>query len=420
MNSHVSGNSSPLVKRRGFIGTVAGGLVAGVGRVASAQQAGNTVVSEVPTSPGPLMRTPAVLMAPRHDGVEVVWAVSKLSRGKVEWKNDSGGSGVAGADHFGFVPQGDEILRVRLDGMQPGTTYQIRAITESADGKDHEASPWKKFRTLDPAASSSSFVVWNDTHQNEETIRKLHAVTPPADFLLWNGDTCNNWDDEAWLIPTLLQPAGQDVSTERPLFLVWGNHDVRGKWAFKVPEMVATPEGRPYYAFRNGPLAVICLHTGEDKPDSHPSFGGRVAFDILRRQQAEWLKETIARPEFRDAPYRIVFCHIPLRWTEEADVSSADYGSGSYDSFSRASRAVWHDSLAAWKTQVVISGHTHSSAWLPATAEFPYAQLVGGGPKTDAATWIEGQASPSSLLIVMKNLAGEIVEHVEFPALAKI
>ncbi|MES2922006.1 MAG: hypothetical protein V4819_10680, partial [Verrucomicrobiota bacterium] len=198
MNTHNSGGSSSFVGRRGFIGTITGGLVAGAAGVASAEQPG------VPASPGPLMRTPAVLMAPRQNGIEVVWAVSRLSRGKVEWKNDAGAAGMAGADHFGLVPQGDEILRVRLEGLQPGTIYQLRAITESADGKERETGPWKKFRTLDPTASTSSFVVWNDTHQNDETIRKLHAVTPAADFLLWNGDTCNDWHNEDWLVPTLL------------------------------------------------------------------------------------------------------------------------------------------------------------------------------------------------------------------------
>lgn len=32
--------------------------------------------------------------------------------------------------------------------------------------------------------------MWNDTHENHETIRRLHEVTQPADFLLWSGDTC--------------------------------------------------------------------------------------------------------------------------------------------------------------------------------------------------------------------------------------
>ena len=219
---------------------------------------------------------------PRYQSTVLRIPVSKLSRGRVEWKGEDGSIGTAAADRFGFVPQGEEILRVKIDGLKAGGKYLLRAITESADGKDRADSEWKKFRTLDPAAKETNFVIWNDTHQNAETLKKLHAATPGGDFLLWNGDTCNDWHQEDWLVPTLLHPAGQDVSDDRPLLRVWGNHDVRGKWAYKVPEMVATPEGRPFCAFRRGPVAVICLHTGEDKPDHHPSFGGRVAFEELR------------------------------------------------------------------------------------------------------------------------------------------
>jgi hypothetical protein len=390
------------MKRRGFLGKVTGGAMAGAAGVAPAQEAA--------AEPLPLVKTPAVVMAPRADGVEVVWAVSKLARGHVEWKGEDGSSGTAGADRFGFVPQGDEILRVKVSGLKPGGRYALRAITDSSDGKERVEGPWKKFRTLDPVAKESSFVIWNDTHQNEETIKRLHAVTPPGDFLLWNGDTCNDWHQEDWLVPTLLHPAGQDVSAERPMLLVWGNHDVRGKWAFKVPELIATPDGRPFYAFRSGPVAVLCLHTGEDKPDNHPGFGGRVAFDLLRREQAEWIKQVTALPEFRDAPYRVVFCHIPLRWTEE--VADAGYEKGGYDAFSRFSRDAWHDALVAWKTQIIISGHTHSPAWIEPNAEFPYGQLVGGGPQPARATWTQAKADADSLAFVMKDLNGKVIHEV--------
>lgn len=396
------------MKRRDFLGKAVGGAVVGAAGISPAQDAVATA---------PLVRTPAVVMAPRHDGVEVVWAVSRLAKGRVEWKGEDGSTGTAAADRFGMVPQGDEILRVRIDGLKAGGNYQLRALTESADGKERHESAWKKFRTLDPQAQATEFVVWNDTHQNAATIEKLHALTPRGDFLLWNGDTCNDWHQEDWLVPTLLHPAGQDVSDGRPLLLVWGNHDVRGKWAYKLPELVATPDGRPFYAFRSGPVAVICLHTGEDKPDDHPSFGGRVAFEALRKEQGEWLKEIITRPEFRDAPYRVVFCHIPLRWKKERVIRHEDYGNGNYDSFSRASREVWHDALVAWKTQIIVSGHMHEAAWLPGTTEFPYGQLVGGGPRLENATWIEGKADAASLRFVMKGLDEKVIETVEFKPL---
>jgi len=357
-------------------------------------------------------------MAPRTDGIEVVWAVAALARGWVEWSDSEGNTGTANVDRYGLRPQGDEILRVRLDGLKPGAEYEVRAITESSDQKTREESPWKKFRTLDPSSSESSFVVWNDTHENKETLQRLHKATPQGDFLIWNGDVCNDWHKEEWLVPTLLNPAGQDVSKGRPLLIVWGNHDVRGQWAYRVPEMVATPNGRPFYAFRNGPIAVICLHTGEDKPDAHPSFRGRVAFEQLRAEQAAFLEEVIARPEFRDAPHRVVCCHIPLRWKKERVVDEEGYKKGAYDSYSKMSRDHWHDALVKWKAQVILSGHMHQTANIPANDNFPYAQIVGGGPQPDRATFMEVKANQKELSVLVKNLDGEVVEEASFPALS--
>lgn len=369
--------------------------------------------SDLPKN-GPLLVTPAMVMAPRTDGVEIVWAVSRLARGRVEWREKGGAVHTCAADDFGFMPQGDSVMRVRLDQLQPGKFYEVRVVVEAGDGeKAREETPWKSFRTLDPSAASARFVVWNDTHENAETIRRLHEATPAADFLLWNGDTCNNWNKESWLIPTLLHPAGQDISADRPLLLTMGNHDVRGIWAFKVKEMVAMPQGRPFYAFRNGPVAFISLHTGEDKPDNHPSFGGRVAFEPLRREQAEWLKKVTEQPEIRDAPHKVVFCHIPLRWKKEA--ASVDYTKGEFDHFSRESRALWHDALVKWGAQIVVSGHTHEDAWLPADEKFPYGQLVSGGPKPDAARWIEGNADADGLKFVMRDLSGQVTREITIP-----
>lgn len=373
-----------------------------------------------PTSPEsiaaatPLVRTPLVVMAPRSDGFEAVWAVSRLARGHLEWQGDDGVSHTVASDPFGFVPQSNNVLRVRLTGLRAGATYRVRAHTFAAGESEAVISPWKSVRTLDAHAASSRFVMWNDTHQNDESLRALHAATPAADFLLWNGDTCNDWKSEDLLVPVLLNPGGCDITADRPLLLTFGNHDVRGAHAFRMPELIATPQGRPFYAFRSGPVAVICLHTGEDKPDNHPSFQGRVAFDALRAEQAAWLAETIRRPDLRDAPYRVVFCHIPLRWTDE---SPQDYANRGYDRHSGRSRAAWHDSLVAWKAQIILSGHTHQPAWLPPTDAFPYGQLIGGGPQPARATWTEAVANAAELRFEMRTLDGQVVHRVSLPPL---
>ncbi len=366
---------------------------------------------------GALTLTPPVVMAPRHDGADLVWAVGRLARGWVEWKAESGESGQAHTTPDGFFPQASRVMKVPLRDLPPGKEYQVRAITEAIDGPPERVeSEWKTFRTLDPGAEATRFAVWNDTHQRDETIRELHRITPASDFLLWNGDTCNDWKSEDLLIPTLLHPGGTDFSHQRPVLLTMGNHDVRGKYGYQVPETISTPGQRPYYAFRSGPVAVVCLHTGEDKPDDHPSFQGRASFQRLRERQSEWLGRVVRRPAFRDAPYRVVFCHIPLRLDEEPE--TLDYANGDYDHYARSSRDLWHDSLVTWKAQVVISGHTHQQAYLEPTDAFPYAQLIGGGPQPERARWIEGVADHGQLTLTTRNLQDETTHQVSFPPLA--
>lgn len=405
-----------MIKRRAFLASCATTAVGGLA-LATDDAAAHPGTTEQPQD-GPLLATSASAWAPRADGVEIVWAVSRLARGRVEVRAPSGEVATYAADDFGFVPQSGNVMRVRLDGLAPGTPYQWRVVVDAVDGdSSREESPWRSFRTLDPGAASTTFCVWNDTHENHETIRRLQEVTPGADFLLWNGDTCNDWHEEGWLVPTLLAPAGLDISAGHPVLLTLGNHDVRGKFAFRVRDHVAMPENRPYYAFRSGPVAVIGLTTGEDKPDDHPSFEGRVAFQQLREEQAAWLERTIARPEIAAAPYRVVFCHIPLRWIEEPE--EVDYAGTGFDRYARSSRDLWHDALVAWGAQVVISGHTHRPASIPASEAFPYAQVIGGGPQPDRATWMECAADDESLRVqVRRSDSGEIVHTATFPKLA--
>jgi len=395
-------------KRRGFLATAFGGVAVGGLASKAKGQGGSGATTGLVTSP-------PVVMAPRGDGVEIAWSVSRLSLGWVELKTAEGTKYLA-QDGWGFMPQGEKVLRARLDGLKPGTFYRYRVVTEAAEGSALRVeSEWREFRTLDPGSSSSRFVVWNDTHDNGETLKALDAATPAADFLLWNGDANKNkWTSEELIVPTLLNPGGTDFTAKRPLAFSWGNHDVRGEYGFQVSDYIAMPEGRPYYAMRSGPLAAVVLNTGEDKADEHPSFKGRVAFDALRREQVVWFeREVLGRPEFRDAPYRVVFCHLPLRWVDDGRQRT-------FDIFSARSQVLWHEMLVKWGTQVVISGHIHRAGKIEANAEFPYAQITGGGPTLDQATWIDGEADSKCLRLKVNALTGETRIEMEFPPIVNL
>ncbi len=373
------------------------------------------LVPPAPEIPPPLVLTPPATMAPRPDGAELVWGVSRHARGWVELQDEAGVLHPQGSTAFGYTPQSERALRVRLDGLTPGKSYTYRIVTQAmGNPAATQVGEWRRLRTLDPKAQETRFAVWNDTHLHDPTLRQLYQSTPDVDFLVWNGDICNQWDQEALLIPALLHPGGTDFTARAPLCFVWGNHDLRGAHGFRLADYVATPSNRSYYAFRSGPVAVVCLNTGEDKADDHPSFAGRVACQPLRQAQAAWLREhVLTTPELRDAPYRIAFCHIPLRWKDESLASNQDY-----DNYSRRSRDLWHDALVQWGTQVVISGHTHEPHWMPPSAAFPYAQWTGGGPGLEEATLLSGHADPTRLQLSLRTLDGRLSQQQELRPLS--
>lgn len=372
-----------------------------------------------------LVASPPALLAPSQSSVTIVWAVNALCLGRVTIgeMNADGTEGPALINSqqptdFGFQTSGETVLKVVVAGLKPNVTYWYATVTEALEpplkGKVETS---EKFRFHLPGADQKelSFVVWNDTHDAAPTLKKLHQQTRERkpDFMLWNGDISNNVDRQAQLTPLYLAPAGGlPFAAETVCYHSRGNHDVRGLRAPLLSNYLAFPGDKPYFSFRLGPLAAIVLDTGEDKPDNHPFFKGMAAFQPLREEQAAWLKEEINKPHLKDAPFRVVFCHIPLRWTNEKQV--AESGPNGYDWVSLRSRALWHDSLVAWGTQVVISGHTHAWTYLEPAANFPYAQLIGGGPKAAEGILIHGKATPDKLAITLTDLQDKVVKELAY------
>ena len=76
----------------------------------------------------------------------------------------------------------------------------------------------------------------------------------------------------------------------------------------------------------------------------------------------------------------------------------------------------------AWGAQLVVSGHTHEPALLAPDGDFPYCQLVAGGPDRDpsspeAATWTEAVAEASGLLVTTRDLDGAVVSQTRLSPL---
>ena len=172
------------------------------------------------------------------------------------------------------------------------------------------------------------------------------------------------------------------------------------------PEAAAAAGGDPWcFARRLGPVALIGLDTGEDKPDRREVFGGLAAFEPWREAQGRWLARALTREAIATAPHLVVACHIPLRGLPGQNDGQSDEG---YASYSGQGAACWLPALQRGGCAVVLSGHTHRHRIDPADGGLPL-QVVGGGPQPDRATLILLEADPQRLRITVEDLAGNLL-----------
>ncbi len=381
----------------------------------------------------PLIISPPVVQHPQADGFSVHFAVSSLATGWVEWgwsadKLDQ----VAIAAQHGLVQASDLALgiQVRLGEPVPaGKPIYYRVVAQPLAYKNAyqlvrgESVAGQVQRLSLPSASAEqiTIAIVNDTHEHQATIDALHqrveALAP--DVLLWNGDTCNDFDAKDDPMQIVLNP-GRNVAkgwaTERPLLFVPGNHDVRGQ---RARELTAGLSGwpnqsdAPYnFALRLGPIALVGLDTGEDKPDAHPVFAGTAAYEPYREHQAAWLKKAIAEPEIAEAPLRLAVCHIPLRGLPGHNDGTTLEGHAYYCGMGAK---LWLPILREAGFKAVISGHMHQHRIDDPTDTEPIMQVVGGGPRPEGATLMILRAEGDKVELRVEDLTGKTLHQREWP-----
>jgi hypothetical protein len=373
---------------------------------------------------GPVFAGSPVVSGPAADAICILQPVQRLATGYLEFAVEDGPWQRADGGHAGLLPLSEHVMKFRLPPLPPGKRVKYRIVARAAGwvkvkqfhhGEFKAGAPQtsdeRSFRTLDPAAEKTTFAVWNDTHENPETLKALDTLTNALqpDFMLWNGDQSNDVHFERDMAGQFLTPAGLAIADRWPLAYVRGNHDVRGPAALALPDFTGTPDDRYYYGFRSGPLAAIVMDTGEDKPDDSPYLSGMGAFQKMQREQAEWLREFVKAPWFREAPHKVLFCHIPL-WFDHPKIPNKRFKGAAF------CRDLWLPALMEAGVNLVISGHTHDYLWMPVKEGQPLAQLIGGAPQPKFATFIQGTATRESLSLKMTKLDGTVLNDITLPA----
>ena len=218
----------------------------------------------------------------------------------------------------------DTFHDVRITGLEPGVKYRYRIMSkavindESAYHTDYTelvnlpVAGESAVTTLDPKANSCRFTMLNDIHADDDKYKALTKGlgADDMDFFVLAGDIMSYINDVDAMVGHVYGPVPELVANV-PTFYTRGNHETRGKYAYLFQKYNPTNSGDTYFMLRQGPVAVVVLDAGEDKPDGNKEYSGAVDFDLFRQQQVEWLKEAVRDPLFAKAPVKVAIMHIP-------------------------------------------------------------------------------------------------------------
>lgn len=219
-----------------------------------------------------------------------------------------------------------KLHRITVSGLTPATSYRYRIFSKNVKreeayyveyGRTVSSKVFRakqyKFKTLDKSMNSISFSVLNDIHSNNELLKKLIDKSRPfnPDFYVLNGDMTSYMSSEEQLLGGFVDTCVKEFATEKPFYMVRGNHETRGTFSDKYIDYFPTTTNNPYYSFKQGPCYFVVLDGGEDKPDSDIEYSGLADFDHYRNSELEWLKTIVNSRDFIQARYRIVFLHVP-------------------------------------------------------------------------------------------------------------
>ena len=213
---------------------------------------------------------------------------------------------------------------VTLEGFTPGQVVRYRVCGVNLKDDSNARNPkfgdtyegeWHSIKTLDPAAPTCRFSVFNDIHMRTAKYSALaHQVDSAAtDFLFLNGDivSAGNYELDT-LVHYAIKPLG-NLPAGLPLLFARGNHEGRGNNVKLVADVFRNISPAPfYYTFRQGPVAFIVFDAGETGKQRSILYSGHDVYEEYLKEQIEWAPKAMAEPEFRDAPVKVCLLHVPM------------------------------------------------------------------------------------------------------------
>lgn len=356
-----------------------------------------------------VMRTIPYLQNPGTDEMTVMWLTNVPARSWVEYGTNPDNLQRARAFIEGVMVANNKVNRVHLTGLQPGTRYYYRVVSQEItryssyykEFGDTVRSDLKSFTTWSDDMKDFRVIVFNDIHSNMPMFNKLHSLVEdkPYDLVIFNGDCFDDVEKEDDIVNRLLTYTPHIKSDEVPSIFIRGNHETRGEYSLHLWDYLGRMDGRSYSAFSLGDTRFVLLDCGEDKPDDHWVYYDMNDYTQHRMAQAEFLKEELKSNAFKKANKRILIHHIPI------------YGVRA-DGFSPCSE-LWTPVLEKAPFNISLNGHTHRFRVIEkgeAGNNFPV--IIGGGNREPDGTVMVLEKKGNKLSLEVINAGGEkLVEY---------
>jgi hypothetical protein len=338
-------------------------------------------------------------------GVTIIWTTNKPAIPGVKMTAADGKTWFVRNSSDGIVDGGGMLHKVRIEGLEPGTTYKysinsvqiLKYQAYKVYYGDTLARKTESFSTFPLKKDQTNFLVINDVHDNSAKLASYlkNATTAEKDFVFFNGDMVDYLQSPDQLFPGFVDTAVYYFATQKPFFYVRGNHETRGFVAGDLKNYFDYRNESFYYGFDYGPVHFTVLDCGEDKPDNNRYYYGLADYDAYRLKELAWLKEEVKSENFRKARYRIVIIHMPVL-KEEKQGHGIKFLA---DNFGPV--------LQSAGINLAISAHTHRNSFYEAgKSGFGFPVLVNSNN-----SFIEVFADPQDINISVRDTGGNIINE---------
>lgn len=207
---------------------------------------------------------------------------------------------------------------VDLANLIPGKLYEYRVIMIDPERPaEHLRLPQtpSTFRVPDALRDTISFFYTADLQF--EPMRQLWTLetmmraadADSCDFAVSGGDMSELHDEAEYA--RYMKLVARMGGPEKPIIIIRGNHELRGRMADRFPHYFANRDGLTYGVFRYGDTAFLCLDCWEDKPAQ--SIGALYCKynldDVFIKAEKDFLAAAVTTPEWTGARRRIVLAH---------------------------------------------------------------------------------------------------------------